>query len=157
MKHQVKVIQNIQAPADWIWETVSLVGGVQHWMPGILECRTEGRGEGAHRLCKMSNGWLREVIENIEHVDCIFEYAVFEQKILPFENFRGKIQIVGQPKNCCKIIWEGKFETTPPHPLEIKNTIRQYFIQGIDGLEKLYHKQNEDFLNIILVEGRGYL
>ena len=154
MKHQIAVTKCIDAPAAWVWETISLVGGVQHWMPGILNCRMEGRGEGAHRLCKMENGWLREVIENIEHVDRIFEYTIFEQKILPFINFRGKIRIVEQPKSNSKIIWEGQFETTPPHPTEIKNIVRQYFVQGMDGLETLYRQQNEDFLNIILKENK---
>ncbi|MEO1264036.1 MAG: SRPBCC family protein [Bacteroidota bacterium] len=152
MKHQISVAKNIQAPSGFIWETISLVGGVQHWMPGILDCRMEGRGEGAHRLCKMEDGWLREIIESIDHINRIFEYSVHEQKILPFENFRGKIKIVDQPKNNCEIIWEGKFETFPPHPTGIKNIVRQYFIQGMSGMEKLYREQSEDFLNLILAE-----
>ena len=143
MQALVTITRDIKVPPEWVWEKISLVGGVQHWMPGVKDCRLEGRGIGAHRLCQTDMGWIREVIENIEHNEKIFEYSVSGQGIYPFIRFNGRIQVFEKPDNYSAIRWEGKCVTKNENVNELSLMLKGLFEKGINGLEQLYFKTSK--------------
>ena len=141
MQNTVRVIREIKAPAAWVWEIISLAGGVDQWMPSVEDCRLEGRGVGAHRLCKTHLGWVREVIEVIEHTERRFEYSVSGQGLLPFKYFLGTMQVVDIDGECSLVIWRGQFELVAGEVEDVRRLVRGLFHSGIEGLEKYWSEQ----------------
>ncbi len=146
MQTTVTVIKDIAVPPEWAWEKISSVGGVQHWMPGVADCRMEGRGIGAHRLCKTEMGWIREVVENIEHVERKFEYSVEGQGMLPFTKFRGIMQVFLKARHYSCIKWEGRFTARGQKSSITVEMLEGLFAQGITGLEELYLSKRNSFV-----------
>ena len=85
-------------------------------------------------------GWIREVIENIEHNERIFEYNVSGQGIFPFVRFDGSIQILERSGNRSAISWKGVYAANNKNIEEINEMLRGLFEKGINGLEELYLK-----------------
>jgi len=136
MKNTVRIIRQIEAPAGWLWEIISLVGGVDQWMPTVHDCRMEGRGVGAHRLCKVDGGWVREVVEVIEHTEKRFEYAVIGAPMMPIKKFRGMMQVIDVDGVRSLLVWRGEFEVTEGDEREVCEMIKGYFHLGVEGLAR---------------------
>lgn len=139
MQVSVGVRRKVNVPPSWLWSVISGVGGVQHWMPGVLECKLQGRGVGAYRYCKTETGWLIELIENIDHLKFLFEYTLISSNQMPFQNLQGSMQVEGQSYGLATLIWKASFEVVEGSAAEVKQLVLGFFEQGSKGLENYYN------------------
>ena len=61
----VKVVENVNASADRVWELFRDFGGISRFSQGIDSCTVEGEGVGAVRTLTMGGGLkLQERLES---------------------------------------------------------------------------------------------
>lgn len=134
----VRVVKQIKAPADAVWQTISAIGGVDQWLSMIASCRFEGSGPGARRICTTADGaTLDERIEEIDPHNKIFRYSV-PQPPLPFKNLLGRMQVIPTGDGETAVDWSATFEVEPTQEAEISGLLEGIYTEGIRGLEKLH-------------------
>jgi len=133
---EVRVVQKIKMKPQAAWKIISAVGGVQNWMPMIKDCRLEGRGAGAYRICTTANGVIKEVIDKIEHQERLFEYSIIEQSVMPFLNFKGTIRVVDMNGEFTEIQWKGVYNISECFEKQMKVQLQEMFEQAIQGLQR---------------------
>ncbi len=90
---EVKVTRVIDVKAVDAWNAVRAIGGLDRWFPVIAECRVEGQGVGAKRVCELANGvTLFETVEQIDDAAGVFKYSITESP-LPIRNYLGAVQV----------------------------------------------------------------
>ena len=136
IRTEIRVVQKIKMKPKTVWRIISAVGGVQNWVPMIKDCRLEGRGVGAYRICTTANGIIREVIDKIEHRECLFEYSIVEQSIMPFHNFKGTIKVTGKSEEFTEIQWKGAYDISECFEKQMKIQLQEMFEQAIQGLDR---------------------
>lgn len=139
MRVSVGVRTIMKVPPSWLWSVISGVGGVQHWMPGVLDCQLQGRGVGAYRYCITETGWVKELINNIDHLGCLFEYTLISSEQLPFHDLQGIMQVETEENGYSTLLWKASFEVLNDSVEEVKNLVEGYFQLGAKGLEDYYY------------------
>ena len=131
---EVMLVRRINIEADPVWQMISAVGGVQHWVPMIKDCHLEGRGVGAYRLCVTEAGIIREVIDRIDHIEQVFEYSITEQSVLPFKNFKGMIKIAEIESVQTEVHWRARYDILSCYEATTREAIGGMFEEAIQGL-----------------------
>ena len=130
--------QILNAPMNMVWEIIAKGDGVNDWLPVITSCRLEGEGDQMKRFCETADGKsLKETIDNIDHENHIFQYSIYEQNMLPVENYKGKMQVKSVEDGKTSITWTSVFEINEDHYPVVAESLEGLFKMAFDGIEKL--------------------
>lgn len=133
MKEQVIVTMPVHASEEAIWNIVKDPSGWETWFALIQHSSVDG----AKRVCYTPQGELKETIEVIDERQKIFQYRIYEQRMLPIQDIVGTIQVTTSDVGETTVRWKAEFEALDSANVdEVKQTMRQLYRQAIEGLNK---------------------
>ena len=136
MTEKVNVTKEIKVPSAKVWDAISGIGGLDRWFPIIATCSVKGEGVGATRVCGLGDGAeLKESIEEINHDDKRFRYAITESP-LPMSNHMGTVEVSDAEGGGSVVSWTAEFDVVAEARDEIVGMLNGAFSDGIAGLEK---------------------
>ncbi len=133
-KSNEKVVIEVNASAEKVWEIIGAVGGVDKWFaPVIQTCRVEGD----KRICGTEAGEFTENIKKVDHAHMVFEYEIPVQNMIPVEHIAGKMKVsdIGDGKSTVE--WSATFNVEEDKEAQAKEMIRGAWTMGIKGIEKV--------------------
>ena len=125
---QAKASKIINAPAKWVWETVSAFSGLDKYLAMIVKTTTEGSGVGAQ---------LHERLEKLDDQARSLTYSILKSP-LPIENYLGIIAVRDTGDGKCEVTWSATSDTPQDQESAMTDMLSGAFASGIDGLEKLH-------------------
>ena len=135
---QAKASKIINAPAKWVWETVSAFSDLDKYLAMIVKTTTEGSGVGATRTCELADGaQLHERLEKLDDQARSLTYSILKSP-LPIENYLGTIAVRDTGDGKCEVTWPATFDTPQDQESAMTDMLSGAFASGIDGLEKLH-------------------
>ena len=137
MKKTIKTSTLINASPESVWNKIRRGEAVNKWLPMVTECRLEGEGIGAKRVCTTEQGDLNETILIIDEENKIFQYAINEQPLFPIENVIGTMTLFSKGKHTI-LNWDLDFTLSDESHFEtIKQAIEGMYAAGAKGLENI--------------------
>lgn len=135
---QAKASKIINAPANWVRETVSAFSGLEKYLPMIAKTTTEGSGVGATRTCELADGaQLHERLEALDDQACSLTYSILKSP-LPIENYLGTISVRDGGEGKSEVTWSANLDAPADQEPAMTEMLSGAFASGIDGLEKLH-------------------
>ncbi len=132
MTETVTTEQDIEAPAESVWATVSRGDGVHEWFGAVI---TSCSVDGDQRLCTMADGAaLKERILKVDHDARRFRYAIDEHP-LPARNVVATIEVLEKPDGKAHIRWSAEFDAEDEHKPVVRETLSGLYSQGIAALD----------------------
>jgi hypothetical protein len=135
---EVRVSEEVAAPADAVWQRVRDFGGLTDWSPGIEKCEIEGEGVGAVRTLTMPGGLtLQEKLESFDESGRSFSYSIVEPTPLPLSGYLSTFQVTALGDDRCRIDWTGRFTPAEGTPEEqARGMVEGIYGGGIKALRK---------------------
>ena len=131
----VKVVENVNASADRVWELFRDFGGITRFSQGIDSCTVEGEGLGAVRTITMGGGLkLQERLEAFDDGGRTLSYAIIGDHPLPFDNYLSTIKVVDQG-NDCTLEWSSTYDPKGTED-QASGLIQGIYKGGITGIKK---------------------
>jgi uncharacterized protein YndB with AHSA1/START domain len=133
---KTEVTRLLKAPPDKVWAILADGGDVHRWFDSaITTCVLTGTGEGATRLCTMTDGaMLQERIIEVDHARRRFRYAI-ERHPLPASSVTSMIVVAGQPDGRSAVTWTAEYAAAPEHEALIETTLAGLYSAGLDSLD----------------------
>ena len=132
---EVRVCEEISAPAEKVWALMRGFGDVMQWMEGLESCELEGSGIGAVRT--ITGGLkIQERLEAFDDVGRRFSYAIVGNSPVPMRDYLSTVQIRETGPSGCELAWEGRFEPRPGREAAVQQMVRGIYTNGIAALRK---------------------
>jgi len=137
---EVRIREEIAAPAARVWDVLSDFGGVDRWFPGAKDVRVEGQGVGALRRVPLGGAEIVERLESVEPEARRYSYSIVEAP-MPVEDYLATVTVSEVGPERCAVDWVTTFRAigVPEEPIA-------------DGLEGAYRTGLQAVAR--LVEGR---
>jgi hypothetical protein len=137
MPTEVRVVEEVAAPAARVWTLIRGFGDLMVWAGGIESCEVAGSGVGAVRTVGLPGGLkLQERLESFDEAGRSFSYAIVGKNPLPFRDYLSKVQIREAGPARCEITWEGRFEAKPGSEAASEKAVRAIYTGSITSLRK---------------------
>jgi Polyketide cyclase / dehydrase and lipid transport len=137
MPMEVRVVEEIAAPADRVWAVIRGFGDLLQWADGLESCQVEGSGVGAVRTVGVAGGLrLQERLESFDEASRSFSYAIIGANPLPFRDYLSRVQLRETGPARCEITWEGRFEAKPGRETASQTVVRGIYTGSIASLRK---------------------
>ena len=137
MQTEVRVIEEIAAPAAKVWALIRGFGDLLQWADGLESCELEGSGVGAVRTVGLPGGLrLQERLETFDEAGRSFSYAIIGKSPLPFRDYLSKVQLREAGPARCEITWEGRFDPKPGSEAAAQTLVRGIYTRSIASLRK---------------------
>ena len=131
----VKVVENVNASADRVWELFRDFGGITRFSQGIDSCTVEGEGLGAVRTITMGGGLkLQERLEAFDDGGRTLSYAIIGDHPLPFDNYLSTVKVVDQG-DACTVEWSSTYDPKGTAD-QASGLIQGIYKGGITGIKK---------------------
>ncbi|HDX8866150.1 TPA: SRPBCC family protein [Klebsiella michiganensis] len=147
MREHIIVSDILDASVEDVWNKLSAFDRFADFHPGAVKSfylhRTTDQ-QGSIRRVEMSDGYVEELLVNIDPVNYYIEYVILNSS-LPLEGYRAEIKLYPVTQSNKSLIqWQAEFTTTHPAPeifvYEVRNNV---FIAGIAGLNDLLNKSGK--------------
>jgi hypothetical protein len=137
MPSQVRVHEEIAAPAARVWAVIRGFGDLLQWADGLESCEVEGSGIGAVRTIGLPGGLrIQERLESFDDAARSFSYAIIGKSPLPFRDYLSTVQIREAGPTRCEITWEGRFDPKPGSEAASQTLVRGIYTGSIASLRK---------------------
>jgi len=137
MPMEVRVIEEIAAPAARVWALIRGFGDLLQWADGLESCQLEGSGIGAVRTVGLPGGLrLQERLETFDEAARSFSYAIIGKSPLPFRDYLSSVRIREVGPARCEITWEGRFDPKPGSEAASQTLVRGIYTGSIASLRK---------------------
>jgi hypothetical protein len=137
MPTEVRVVEEIAAPAGSVWALIRGFGDLMQWAAGLESCELEGSGIGAVRTVGLPGGLrLQERLEAYDEAGRSFSYAIVGKHPLPFRDYLSSVQIREAGPARSEITWEGRFDPKPGSEAAAQKLIRSIYTGSIASLRK---------------------
>jgi hypothetical protein len=137
MPTEVRVVEEIAAPAARVWAVIRGFGDLLQWTDGLESCELEGSGIGAVRTVGLAGGLqLQERLECFDEASRSFSYAIIGNPPLPFREYLSTVQLRETGPATCEITWEGRFEAKPGSEAASQKIVRGIYTGSITSLRK---------------------
>ena len=137
MPTEVRVCEEIAAPAAKVWALMRGFGDVMQWMEGLERCELEGSGVGAVRTVTMRGGFqVQERLESFDDAARSFSYAIVGESRLPMRDYLSTVKLREVGPERCEIAWDGRFDPRPGGEAATQQMVRGIYTNGIAGLRK---------------------
>ena len=133
---EVRLEEEIAAPAARVWELLSDFAGVDKWFPGAQKMIIEGEGIGATRRIGMGGGDLVERLESFDAEARTFSYAITESAT-PIESYLATISVRSIDAARCVVEWVTTFETRGIPEGPVAEGLEGAYRTGIRNVAKL--------------------
>ena len=138
MKNSMKTVsvsKRIAAPAQVAWSIVRTGAEMHRWVPAITECRLEGEGVGAKRICVLAGQEIEETIATVDDDTRVFQYRIHRQSMMPVTGILGTIHVTELGPAEAEVLWFVNFELLDCAAWgSVKQGIEDIYTSGIDGL-----------------------
>lgn len=135
---QVSVARTINAPADFVWNTVRAFSGLEQYFSAFVSSTMEGSGVGATRVLKLGDGGeFVERLESVEDETRTLTYRVL-QCPLPIENYVGTVTVEDAGGGKSKVTWSSTFDAPDDVAPSVTEMFEGAYGGGIGGLEMLF-------------------
>lgn len=137
MPTEVRVCEEVAAPAAKVWALMRGFGDVKEWMEGLERCELEGSGVGAVRTITMTGGFqIQERLESFDDASRSFSYAIVGASRLPMRDYLSTVQVRESGPTRCEIAWDGRFDPRPDSEAAMQKMVRGIYTNGIAALRK---------------------
>jgi hypothetical protein len=137
---EVRVVEEIGASADAVWELVRDFGGVMKWASTLESCKVEGEGIGAVRTLALPGGAaIRERLERFEDAARSFSYSILDGP-LPVEDYLATLVVRAKGADRCEVDWASTFEPKGVPEERVLGIIRGVYEGGIREIKKNLEK-----------------
>ena len=137
MPTEVRVVEEIAAPAARVWALIRGFGDLMAWSEGLESCELAGSGVGAVRTVGLPGGLkLQERLESFDEAGRSFSYAIIGKNPLPFRDYLSRVQLREAGPARCEITWEGRFEPKPDSEAASQKMVRGIYTGSIASLRK---------------------
>ncbi|MDJ0853226.1 MAG: SRPBCC family protein [Myxococcota bacterium] len=124
---ETRVKQNVDVPADRLWDLIADFGDMS-WLPdGGANVRTEGSGPGMSRLIGMGDATIREELVSVDPGTRTLMYTIPENVPFPVTDYRATIRVSGSDDGA-EVDWSCTFE-----PVGVSEAQAAEAIQGMYG------------------------
>ncbi|MEN8181877.1 MAG: SRPBCC family protein [Myxococcota bacterium] len=131
----VKVVENVNAGADSVWDLFRDFGGITRFSAGIDGCTVEGEGVGAVRTITMGGGLkLQERLEAFDDAGRSLSYAIIGDHPLPFDNYLSTVKVIEQGDGC-SVEWSSTYDPKGTED-QASGLIQGIYRGGIAGIKK---------------------
>lgn len=130
----------VNAPAKAVW---ALIGGFQildRWHPAVLTSTLLGTGKDVGNIRVLTLSKDVHIVEKMEFYDeaaMSFQYSILESP-LPVKNYSATISVKSIADNKAEVIWKSKFNAANVSSDEVKKTISDIYLAGLNELITLY-------------------
>jgi hypothetical protein len=137
MPTEVRVVEEIAAPAARVWALIRGFGDLMQWAAGLESCELEGSGIGAVRTVGLPGGLrLQERLESFDEAGRSFSYAIIGKHPLPFRDYLSSVRLREAGPTRCEITWEGRFDPKPGSEAASQTMVRGIYAGNIASLRK---------------------
>jgi uncharacterized protein YndB with AHSA1/START domain len=151
----VSVSKRIRVPVQVAWEIIRTGANMDRWVPAITQCRIEGDGVGARRVCVVDNHEMHESIETVDDPTRLFQYRIHQQAMLPVRNILGTLHLSACGAEETEVLWFVNFDLDDEAAWgPVRDGIEALYRSGIDGLEAHARRAALPFSGIAEAEGR---
>jgi hypothetical protein len=134
---EVRVCEEIAAPAAKVWALMRGFGDLMQWMQGLESCELAGSGVGAVRTVTLSGGLrLQERLEAFDDAGRSFSYAIVGASPLPMRDYLSTVKIRETGPAACEVAWDGRFEPNAGSEAAMQKAVRGTYTNGIAALRK---------------------
>ncbi len=137
MQAEVRVVEEVSAPAARVWAVIRGFGDILQWTDGLESCELEGSGVGAVRTVGLPGGLrIQERLESFDEEERSFSYAIIGKTPLPFRDYLARVQLREAGPARCEITWEGSFDAKPGSEAASQTIVRGIYTGSIASLRK---------------------
>ena len=98
----------------------------------------EGDEKNLKRFCQTADGKsLSETIDRIDHDQHEFDYSIYEQNMMPIENYKGRFTLKDAGDEQTEITWSSSFDVAEENFLAVAESLAGFYQMGFEGLEKV--------------------
>ena len=130
---QARVVDEIAASADALWELVRDFGGIQRWNPTLSSCELDKPGIGGVRTITMGEVTVRERLEKLDEGAKTLSYSIVEAP-LPVRDYLATIEVAEAGPSRSRIVWRSTFEPGGMPDEQLTQLFDGVYRQAIDGL-----------------------
>jgi len=136
---EVKVNEDVAAPAAKVWELLGDFGGIAKWGGPMLQNVTvDGSGVGAVRTIALAGGGsIQERLEAHDPGRRTLSYSIVGTSPLPIRNYYSTCRVVETGPGKCRVEWEGRFEPAGVPEAQAQDIVRGVYTSGIAAARKL--------------------
>lgn len=124
---QIRIEEEIGAPAEQVWGALGSFGGLEQWAPGVTSCKLEGSGVGAKRTIAMGGMTIVERMESCDRAARRFSYSIVEGP-MPVENYLATVSVSAAGPKRARVLWTASFDTA-----KLPEETARNLAQGIEG------------------------
>lgn len=106
----VKVVEDINGPADRVWTAISDFGNVKVGGP-VTSVEVQGQGVGMVRTIGMGGGQVVERLDRHDAAERVFSYSILNEDCpLPVSSYSATVTVTDKGDGTCTVDWTGTFE-----------------------------------------------
>lgn len=135
-----KVMLEIHASPEEVWNVISALNGVEKWFSSLIsKCKVEGD----KRFCETNDGikFAEHVLE-LNHETRTFRFAIPQQDMLPVENIKETMQVSHMDNGNALVEWSATFDATDENALIGQAAFRQLWHTGLKEMEAFINSKN---------------
>jgi carbon monoxide dehydrogenase subunit G len=115
--------EEIEAPAQAVWELLADFGGIAGWWPGGLEkVENEGDGIGMVRTIHTFGLVIREKLEALDPAERQLELSIEGPAPAGITDYRARGHVVEVTPGRCRLKWRGRFRVAGEGDVETART-----------------------------------
>lgn len=133
---EVRIREEIAAPAERVWDVLSDFGGVDRWFPGAKEVRVEGAGVGALRRVPVGTAEIVERLESLEPEARRFSYSIVEAP-MPVEDYLATVAVSDLGEGRCVVDWVTTFRAVGVPEDPVAKGLEGAYRTGLQNVAKL--------------------
>lgn len=131
----VKVVEDINGPADKVWVAISNFGNVKVGGP-VTSVEVEGQGVGMLRTIGMGGGRIVERLDRHDATERVFSYSILNEDCpLPVAAYSATVTVTDKGDGTCTVDWTGTFEPKGSEA-EASAIVEGIYKGGIAGARK---------------------
>lgn len=133
----------IQVPAGKVWEIVSKLSGVEHYLTLASKSDLVKHDTTTVRSITLSDGSkFNETILEVDHKAMKVLYDIQDPSPFPYSNYTGWLRIQPICMVTCELEWTCIYKPEKAQAGEINDFLESVFNSGIDGLENYCNRSN---------------
>ena len=136
---EVRLTEEIAAPAASVWELLSDFGGVHRWFPGATKPEVEGEGIGAIRKIAMGDTAIHERLEAFDAMARSFQYSIVEAP-MPVKNYLATVSVEEIDAGRCRVHWTTTFDAVGIPEEQLAEGLEGAYRAGLVNVAKLAAK-----------------
>ena len=137
MQTEVRVVEEVAAPAARVWALIRGFGDLLQWSEGIESCELTAAGSApcARSACRAACGcrsdWSRSTRPSAASAT-----RSSGRTPLPFRDYLSRVQLREAGPARCEITWEGSFDAKPGSEAASQKVVRGIYTGSIASLRK---------------------